>query len=155
MVVCCAMAPFLTSSLLEASREKLRDCCGAMNLLVNGFKIFCFSRNLTLFIRGIGQQSFADVFFSVHLFPPCSLKYSYPLLRSDPLQWLPALKWKSSTLVTLAPGIWLWKQNCPVVHHHHQAPAPNNGHPASLPLLHPCLHAFKSLAHSAPNMMEW
>lgn len=56
------------------------------------------------------------MFFSVHFFPPCSLTSSCPSLRSDPLQWLPALKWNSSTL-----GNWLWVQNCPVDHQH---PAP-------------------------------
>lgn len=45
------------------------------------------------------------MFFSVHLFPPCSLKSPCPLLRSDPLQWLPALRCISSTLITLAWAI--------------------------------------------------
>lgn len=42
------------------------------------------------------------MFFSVHLFSPYFLKSLCPLLRSDPLQWLPALKWNSSILMTLA-----------------------------------------------------
>lgn len=41
-------------------------------------------------------------------------------------------------------GNWLWIQNC-LVDHHHAAPAPNNGHSASLPYLLPYLPTITSL----------
>lgn len=99
MLLCCGS--FSDTVTLGSIKGTLQRLLWGNSLISQWIYMFCFRRNLTLVTSDIGQ-SFADVFFCVHLFPPCFLKSPCLILRPDSLQWLPALKWKSSTLVTLA-----------------------------------------------------
>lgn len=134
-------------SLGSINREVERLLWGS-ELISQRITIFCLRGNLTLFARGTGQ-SFADVFFSVHLFPPCSPKSPCLLLRCDPLQWLPALKWSPSTLLILA-----WAIGC----RYRTVLLPPL--PQPLPLttgtLLPCLTCFPTypLPHLSPSLLQ-